>query len=475
MTYSSTYGQNLQRPKLVVGIVVDQMRWDFLYRYYNNYSNNGFRRLIKEGNNHDNMTIDYLPSVTANGHTAIWTGSIPALSGINGNDFYVKDKRTYCTDDHFVKSVGTDDKCALMSPHYMRVSTIGDELKLATDFKSHVISIALKDRSAILSGGHGADAAYWGDVKTGHFITSSYYMNELPKWVKAFNDRYNIPLDSLYISNKGIDITFNMAQDAIRNEKLGHNNTTDLLCMSISCTDKLQHKIGCRDKRIKDIYTHLDNKLASFLNYLDITIGKNDYIVFLTADHGAADNVDFLNRHKISGHKFDVSKIMSSIESELSKKYGEGHYIDTISDAKIYLRHNYIRQRNIDITELKSLIVNKLRYDDDFAYVFDLEKIVETSIPDIIKHKVINGYDHTRGGDIQLIPQAQLYPNDTKTPGTTHYTWNPYDTHIPFIMMGWHIKHGVSNQECHITDIATTICSLLKIQAPNGCVGSPIM
>ncbi len=182
---------DLPRPKLVVGIVVDQMRWDYLYRYFSRYQDNGFKRLLNEGFSCENTQVDYIPTFTGPGHTCIYTGSVPAIHGIAGNDFIIQatGKSMYCTEDTSVQTVGSTSKAGQMSPRNLLTTTVTDELKLATNFRSKVIGIALKDRGGILPAGHTADAAYWFDDKTGNWITSTYYMKELPQWVKDFNDQ----------------------------------------------------------------------------------------------------------------------------------------------------------------------------------------------------------------------------------------------------------------------------------------------
>ena len=182
----------IQRPKLVVGIVVDQMRWDYLYRYYNRYApDGGFKRLLNNGFSCENTMIPYTPTVTACGHTCIFTGSIPSIHGITGNDWWDYDlkKYTYCTQDDSVKTLGSTTNLGQMSPRNLLATTIGDELRLATNFNSKVIGIAIKDRGAILPAGHSANAAYWYDNKTGDWISSSYYLNQLPTWVNEVNGK----------------------------------------------------------------------------------------------------------------------------------------------------------------------------------------------------------------------------------------------------------------------------------------------
>ena len=176
----------VERPKLIVGLVVDQMRWDYLYRFQDEYGEGGLKRLLREGHSFENTMINYVPTVTAIGHASIYTGSTPALHGICGNNFFIDGKEVYCCGDSTVRGVGSDSKKGQMSPHNLLASTIGDELKLATNFRSRVFGVAIKDRAAILPAGHSADAAYWWDTTVGHFISSSYYMDRLPEWVERF-------------------------------------------------------------------------------------------------------------------------------------------------------------------------------------------------------------------------------------------------------------------------------------------------
>src|SRR6201996_7538512 len=295
-TVPATATNILPRPKLVVGIVVDQMRWDYLYRFYERYQDNGFKRLLNEGFSCENTQVDYIPTFTAPGHTCIYTGSVPALHGIAGNDFIVQatGKSMYCTDDSTVTSVGATSIAGKMSPRNLLTTTVTDELRLATNFKSKVIGIALKDRGGILPAGHTANAAYWFDDKSGNWITSTYYMQELPQWVKDFNDQKlpetylktdwtpAYPIDSyvqstpdispryegkfkgtdtpslpvktsgLYKNNLGLirstpfgnTLTLDMAIAAINGEKLGQGDQTDFLAVSFSSTDYVGHQFG---------------------------------------------------------------------------------------------------------------------------------------------------------------------------------------------------------------------------------------
>lgn len=209
-----------------------------------------------------------------------------------------------------------------MSPRRMLSTTIGDELRLATNFGSRVISIALKDRAAILPGGHSATAAYWWDTSAGHFVSSSFYMNTLPKWVQKFNkENQQKPGFNIKTSNLGVTMTFRMAEQALKNEQLGQHGATDMLCVSISSTDAIGHEYSTRGKEIHDVYMQLDQDLATFLSTLDKEIGQGNYLVFLTADHGGSHNYNFLKQHRIPSGAWDYDKSVSELNSYLCQKF----------------------------------------------------------------------------------------------------------------------------------------------------------
>lgn len=461
------------RPKLVVGIAVDQMRWDYLYRFRSKYEG-GLNRMLNEGFSCENTMINYIPSTTANGHTSIWTGSVPSISGIDGNYFYDGSRWIYCTDDSTVQSVGTTSAAGKMSPHYERVTTIGDELKLATDFRSKVVSISLKDRAAILPAGHAADIVLWVDKEDGRFISSTYYMKELPKWVHERNKRNKATTDSLYMTKAGILATTEMAKLAVDSEYLGQRGETDLLCLSFSSTDKLGHAIGLRDERIRQMYLQLDRSLGEFFDFLDSKVGKGNYLVFLSADHGAADNVAFLKSRRIPAATMDEVALAAELDSVLASRFGVKNIVERVFDNKIQFNCETLKQFGLDLVDVKREAIKELRKNEQMAYVVDLDEVASASVPTVIKEKIINGYNRQRGGDVQFIKQPQHYSADTDKLGTTHSAWNPYDTHIPFLLMGWNVPHGSTTVETHITDIAATVCAMLHIQMPNGCIGQPV-
>ncbi len=520
---------SLPRPKLVVGIVVDQMRWDYLYRYYSRYQNNGFKRLLNDGFTCENTQVDYIPTFTAPGHSCIYTGSVPAINGMAGNDFIIQatGQSVYCTQDSSVQTVGSTSAAGQMSPRKLLVTTVTDELRLATNFRSKVMGIALKDRGGILPAGHTANAAYWFDDKTGNWITSTYYMQALPQWVMAFNDQklaenylkqdWNplYPIDTylqstpddnkyegkfkgtdaplmpvktsrLYKGNLGMirstpygnTLSINFAVAAINAEKLGQGQSTDFLALSLSSTDYIGHQFGINAVEIEDTYLRLDRDIASFLTFLDAKVGRGNYTVFLTADHGAAHNTAFLNDHGVPAGVWEEGKSLQDLNKLLEQKYNNKRIVLSLDNYQVNLNYKVIKDNNLNQDAIKQDCIDYLLKLPYVAFAVDMDKIQTASLPEQIRTRMINGYNRRRSGIIQIILDPAWFTGhqagDGGPTGTTHGTWNPYDNHIPLVFMGWGIKHGRLNRETHMTDIAPTIAALLHIQAPNGCIGQPV-
>jgi hypothetical protein len=513
--------QQLSRPKLVVGIVVDQMRWDYLYRFYDRYSPDGFKRMINQGFSCENTFIPYTPTYTAAGHSSVYTGSVPAINGILGNFWYRRDlkRNWYCTEDTTVVSVGSNSNAGKMSPRNLLVTTITDELRLATNFHSKSIGVSLKDRGSILPAGH-AGEAYWFDNASGGWITSNYYKNELPAWVKAINDK-KLPdryLDenwnTLYPINTykqstaddkpyeshigGEDNTFphqtsaisvnkyesfrqtpggnrftvDMAKAAVDGEKLGQRGVTDFLAVSFSSTDYIGHAFGPNSIEIEDTYLRLDKDLAGFFKYLDAKVGKGQYLVFLTADHAVAHVPGFLNENKMPGGVFDDAAIRKWLNESAEKKFGVKNAIETVINYQLYLNYTALNENKTGIGEFKTWAINELKDHTAIMSAFDLHELAGATIPSTIKERVTNGFNQKWSGDIQFVFNPGWFDGGTK--GTTHGSWNPYDSHIPLLWYGWKVKPGKTNRETYMTDIAATVAAMLRIQMPSGCIGHAI-
>ena len=512
----------LERPKLVVGIVVDQMRWDYLYRYYNKYENGGFKRLLKDGFSCENTMINYIPTVTAIGHTSIFTGSVPSLHGIAGNNWIDKTgKSIYCTDDSTVVTIGAKGDAGKMSPRKLLATTITDELRLATNFQSKVVGVSLKDRASILPAGHNPTAAFWIDDASGKFITSSYYMSLLPQWVNDFNDAK--PIDKLidngwntllpieqytestadnvswegtlkgaaqpvfpYDTKKayaldhgslrqmpfGNTLTLQFAQAAVDGYKLGQEKNCDFLTINCASTDYSGHLVGPNAIEVEDVYLRLDKDLSNFFSYLDQKLGKGNYLVFLTADHGAAHSEGFMQTNKMPTGLLDAD-LFANLDKRLTKQFGYSKLAYEIENFQVFFNRPKIDSLNLDFGKIKESTIDYLKVSKGIQYAVDQDKIVEASIPSPLKEMMINGYNHQRSGNVVFATLPGWLPHYCNK-GCTHSVWNPYDAHIPLIFMGWNIDHGTTNRTTAMTDISATLAALLHIQMPSGCIGTPI-
>jgi len=473
-----------ERPKLVVGIVVDQMRWDYLSRYYDKFGEGGFRRLIDQGYSFDNCLINYLPTVTAIGHTSAYTGTTPAFHGICGNNFFIDGRKTYCCSDSIVAPVGSDnEKAGRMSPRNLLSTTIGDQLRLHTDFRSKVIGVSYKERAAILPAGHSANAAYWLDTKNRQFITSTYYMQELPKWAKDFNAKL---AKNAEFKKVGKDvglypltghITTDMTIAAIKGERLGQGDDTDMLCVSYSQTDVIGHKWGTRGEHTDEAYLELDKDLSRLFNALDEAVGSGNYIAFLTADHGAAHNYKYMQDNRLHAGQWRSADVKRELETYLMNKlHNQMPLVQGIYDYRFFLDHKMIAKEGLQLQQVKDVAVEFLRQYPNISFVVDFEQAATSAIPDFLRERILRGYHFHRSGDIIVCVDPGYYDfSSWSSPvGTTHGEWNPYDAHIPLLFYGWKIPHGADSAEVHITDIAPTVCSLLHIQQPNACIGSAL-
>ncbi len=509
--------EKVERPRLVIGIVVDQMRWDYLYRYYDLYREGGFRRLLNGGYKCQNMMINYLPTYTAPGHTCIYTGSVPAIHGITGNDWTdnLTGKHTYCVED---------SKEKYMTPNNLLTTTVTDELRLATNFRSRVYGVALKDRGSILPAGHLANAAYWYDDKAGGFTSSRYYSNPNPPWLQAFNARniadslvkqnwellYDIsrytqstadasPYEKGYAGESspvfphifdkqpeayrksiikaipaGNTYSIMMAEACIDGEQLGLKGETDFLALSLSSTDYIGHQFGINSVEAEDCYLRLDRDLARLLAFLDAHYGRDGYLLFLTADHGAAHNPGFLDHDHVPAGVLSNS-LISDLNASLKTKYGKDSLVSGISNYQLVMNNKRIDAGKIDRDKVKHSVMQLLSKRPEISYVIDMEDVNKAPVPEPLRTMIVNGYYKQRCADIQIILDPAWYDAEGKTTGTTHGNWNPYDAHIPFVMYGWTIPEKESFKQLNMTDISATIAALLHIQMPSGCIGKPII
>ncbi|WP_299399354.1 alkaline phosphatase PafA [uncultured Gelidibacter sp.] len=513
------------QPKLIVGIVVDQMRYDYLTRFNDKYGYGGFKRMINEGFNCQNNHFNYVPTYTGPGHTSVYTGTTPKYHGIIGNNWYDKEikQSVYCAGDDTVQSVGTTDAAGQMSPRRMKTTTFTDENRLFTQMRGKTIGIALKDRGAILPAGHTANAAYWfHGADEGQWITSTYYMTELPQWVtkfnasnqvqsylKEWNTLYDIktytesgpdentfeggfngketatfPYDLMAIKTKngnfdilkatpfGNSITTDFALAAIDGEALGKDEFTDVLAISYSSPDYVGHNFGVNSKEVQDTYLRLDKDLERLFKGLDAKVGKGNYTVFLTADHAAVEVPAYLTSVNIPSGYFDGRVFKEKLYAFLKEKYKSEELVETISNNQIFLNRAKISEMGIELENVQKAIVNEIIAYTHIDKAYSGISMSQTSFTTGIEELIQNGYNQKRSGDvIYVLDPAVISYSQT---GSTHGSSFNYDTHVPLLFFGHGIKQGSTYQKTHITDIAPTISAILGISFPNAATGQPL-
>ncbi|HNR06934.1 MAG TPA: alkaline phosphatase family protein [Saprospiraceae bacterium] len=515
--------QSLDRPKLVVGIVVDQMRHDYLYRYWDQYGEGGFKRILNEGFSCENAHYNYVPTVTGPGHASIYTGTTPAFHGLIGNEWHLRNSRRgmYCAQDDSVSAVGGSEAAGKMSPKNLLANTITDVLKLYTYNRAKVIGVSVKDRGAIMPAGHLADAAYWYDGNTGKFMTSTYYMNALPAWVNAFNDRNlgkqlfsqgwntlkpigtyvdserddnpyegklngeanavfprNIPFKdptsyyTLLYTPAGNSLVTEFSKAALEAEQLGQDEVTDFLAMSYSSTDYAGHLFGLHSVEIEDMYLRLDLEMEKLLRFLDEKVGHDKYVVFLSADHAVAQNPQYLKHKNLPVDYFRGWRMIDSLKKFLEKKY-DPFLIDGYSNGQIYLNEDRIVSRKLDRKAIAADLKKYVRAWDGVIDVVDRDDIPFLTGGNPVFPMIQKGFYPPLCGDFYVIIRPGWFESSSMT-GTTHGSPFTYDTHVPVLWYGWKIPAGKSYAKYEITDIASTLSFLLKIPLPDAATGRVI-
>lgn len=523
-TASSQSDLGKTKPKLVVGIVVDQMRYDYLTRFYSKYGNDGFKRLISQGYNCENAHFNYVPTYTAVGHTSIYTGTTPDIHGIISNNWYDKElkKSIYCVDDNRCNTVGAKSG-GEKSPYRMQTTSITDALHLSQNMNGKVIGISIKDRASILPAGHTANAAYWFQgEKTGGFISSSYYMEKLPKWVEKFNksgvaekyinqkwetlypiDTYTesiaddnefeatykdekrpvFPHDLKKLKKKnnyynlikstpfGNSILVDFAEQAILSENLGKGKYTDFLTISFSSTDYIGHQFGVDSKEVEDTYLRLDKDIARLLKILDKEVGKGNYTLFLTADHAAVQVPSFMKSLKIPAGYFDAKDFEKYLRALIEKKY-HADLVENFSNFQIFFNKSKLAELNLKKEEVEDYLTDEIITYPGVFKVVGAHTLQRTNFKEGVLYFIQKGYNQKFSGDVMIVPAPQVisYP---KT-GSTHGSGFGYDTHVPVIFYGHSIKKGSSNKYIPVINIAPTLANLLLIEPPDGSSGDII-
>ncbi len=543
LSFFTSFGQEdaKPKPKLVVGIVVDQMKFEFLYKYEQKFTDGGFKRLMKEGFNFKNAHINYIPTVTAAGHASIFSGTTPSTHGIIGNSWYQRNLK------YVIENIGDDSEIIIgseienkrgASPRNMLTTTISDELRLASNFKSKVVGISLKDRGAILSAGHSANAAYWHDWVTspGHFVSSSYYMDHLPDWVVAFNEKgksneylntswttlfpvetytesaadnnthepklggkrtptfpYDFALmrekfkkidaeyQLIWVSPAGNSLLTDFALEVIKNEELGEDETTDMLTISYSSTDVVGHTFGIQSVELEDLYLRLDLEIQRLLNYLDNNIGRNQYVLFLTSDHGASHAPSYLKRYKLPTGVARIGQYKDTLNHFLTSKYGKSSWIEHFETEHLYLNRESILKKKLDLNTVHKDVVSFLSTLDGITSASSGTELQTQNYSNGLKELVQNGYHPQRSGDVILTfnPGTVLHANSAinvaATKGAVHSTGFSYDTHVPLLFFGSNITSGASYRKVAPIDIPASLAYLLQLPLPSGSSGEPLV
>jgi predicted AlkP superfamily pyrophosphatase or phosphodiesterase len=516
------------RPKLVLMIVIDQFRYDFLERFEDLFGAGGFRRLMNEGAFFTNANYDYVPTYTAPGHAAIYTGSVPAQNGIVGNTWYDREAgriRVMVSDTaaHVVTENGVAAEAGAASPRVLVGTTIGDQIRLANNFQSKVIAISQKDRSAVLPGGQRPNGAFWFSNLTGKFVSSDYYFKALPEWVKSFNashrpDKYfgmkweraladdaysRSQADNLAIQTSPLGKKFpytvtggeekpgakfygafeltpyaseylaDFARAAIEAESLGADRFTDLLSVSFSSPDLAGHSYGPDSQEVEDIYVRLDRVIADLLSYVDKRVGLANTVIAMTGDHGVAPVPEYMQSHGIDAERLSPNTVVDAANKALAARFGGDKWVLAFVNDQFYLDRKMIADRKADPAEAERIAGEAALTVPGVVTYFTRSQIVEGRVPSSpIARRVTNGFNRLRSGDVWLITKPFSFFLEGSVPlATTHGSPYNYDTHVPVIIFGAGVNAGRYNVECTPSDIAPTLAALLGVEQPSNRVG----
>lgn len=513
------------QPKLVVGVVVDQMRMDYIYRYWNHFDEGGFKRLMGEGFACKNAHFNYIPTYTAPGHASIYTGAAPMDHGIIANDWFDKSsgEMVYCVSDDGVSSVGTETKAGKMSPHRMLAPSMGDAIKISSQFRGKSIGISIKDRGAILPAGHSADAAYWMDYTSGDFITSDYYMEKLPKWLQSFNaknhpdnlasggwipllsiDKYtestpdDTPYEKVYNPNGkpvfpydlptlikergyyafasspfGNSVLTMLAEEVLVNEELGMDDHLDLLAISYSTPDIIGHSFGPQSIEIQDTYIRLDAEISKLLITLDKRVGEGNYTLFLTADHAAAQVPAYMMDNRVPAGYFDDEAFVNGLTAHLNAEFGEGPWIKSYSNQQLFLNRELISENGTSLELMYQTVEQFSLQFEGVAGILSKEKFQCSIAENQFAAMAKRGWNQQRSGDImvQYLPGWMEYGHQ----GTTHGSSYNYDSHVPLIFFGFGVNQGVELNPVYITQIAPTISLITSTAFPELSDHKPVL
>lgn len=518
-----------QKPQLVVGIVVDQMCYEYLYRYQERFAKNGFRKLMNQGTHCRNTQYNYVPTFTGPGHAAVYTGATPSDHGIVANEWFDRNTQSEvnCVGDPSVQTIGSSSKEGQCSPHRLVANTITDQLKL-TDPQAKVISVSIKNRGAILPGGHLSDGSYWFDYSSGNMITSSFFKSELPTWVNQFNAQQvpakfmnqtwntlypletykasgpdnspyehllagktspTFPYDLAQVQSKKWDVftytpfanTFltDFALQALSAENLGKTKGhADFLAVSYSTPDIAGHAFGPYSVEIEDMYLRLDQEIARFISELEKKVGKDNFVLFLTADHAVVPVPQYLVDHKLPGGYLFYDALKDSIRAKSIEKFGV-NLLSELDNNNVYLNWDLMKEKKIQKQDVEKEIAVLLRNWPGVKRVFTATELENGTSDDAWFDMVRKGYKHYHAGDLIFLSEPGFLPksklSETTHKGTSHGSAFNYDTHVPLIWYGKNVPKQEIFRRINITDITATLTHILQVQKPNATTGEPIL
>jgi predicted AlkP superfamily pyrophosphatase or phosphodiesterase len=500
-----------RKPKLVVILVIDQLRYDYLERFRPQMVEGGFKRLLS-GANFVNCRYDYAVAFTCPGHATLFTGAYSNVHGVIGNEWFdaSRGRKVYCVEDSDTTQVGSDAGPGY-SPRNLIGSTIGDELRIASGFQSKVIAISLKDRSAVVPGGHTANAAYWYDAENGRFVTSSYYMLDLPAWVSRFNNAQPAtafcgkPWQALpetpQVGGKMLSqfplhpsqpcpnrdflawlrnspfmnaIELGFASQAIKNEGLGQGPATDLLAISLSVNDSIGHAFGPYSDEVADTTLRTDRDLANFLDELDKTLGLDNVWIALSADHGAAPTPKFIKQYHLGLGSSVIPGVRDAVEKAVSQSYGSDHWVQDITSFCITLNKATLSKHQAAESRVEATAAEASASVPGIAAAFTRTQLLTGALPrSPLGRRAANSFHSQRSGDVFLILDPYALPVAGET-GSSHGAPWTYDTQVPLVLWGNAFKPGTYAAPCEPIDLASTLAVTLGLTQPSGAQGTPL-
>lgn len=517
------------KPRLVIGIVVEQLKYDQLEKFRDRLGENGIKRLINEGTYFKNASFEYMLTQSAPGHATISTGTEPSFHGITSDNWYLplRNELIYCTKDIEVNPVGGSFEAGLHSPVNLQASTFSDELEMATNKNAKVFGVGMKENSAIFSAGHAADGAYWFDNTTGSWMTSTYYIDALPVWINDYNamkfsesflnstwgllrpsedyadclpDSNNFeagfngvnyfPYDLKKMRSKGIfnsrndfsllretpfgnSLTTSFAIRLIENEKLGKDDVTDYLSICYSSTDNIGHRFGPSSVEMGDAILRLDDEIKNLLTYLNDSIGKKNILIYFTAAHGISEIPAVLESNRIPAGYFKQNQALQLLRSYLNAVYGEGDWVKGYSERQVFLNRTLIEDARLPLEEVQKKVARFLVQFTGVAAAYPYSAFEANDFGNGNLKRIINNFSPQRSGDVIVT----LNPGWVEKEGdyvANHNSPYEYDSHVPLIWYGWTVNRSTVTRQVNMTDIAATLSSLCKVPYPNACTGEPL-